>query len=152
MNYKIINKNNKFLVTKGMNSISFDNEEDANRFIKVSEYLIDNPEINESKYDYIKTVKDYAANQLADFFRIDVKLLNNFKFDGTDNITKLTNVLNSTSEKGTEMYYKAAIKSAKKSLNISESINEEDLEESDDELNNIPDYIKSLMNLGTFKF
>jgi hypothetical protein len=152
MNYKIINKNNKFIVTKGINSISFDNEEDANRFVKVSEYLIENPGINESKYDYIKTVKDYAANQLADFFRIDVKLLNNFKFDGTDNITELTNVLNSTSEKGTEMYYKAAIKSAKKSLNISESINEEDLEESDDELNSIPDYIKSLMNLGTFKF
>jgi hypothetical protein len=79
MNYKIINKNNKFIVTKGINSISFDNEEDANRFVKVSEYLIENPEINES-------------------------------------------------------------------------INEEGLEESDDELNSIPDYIKSLMNLGTFKF
>ena len=93
----------------------------------VSFYHLEKHFVKESVYDNLKTVKELASQRLADFFRVDVKDLTAFNFDGTDDIKKLTAALNSTSDSGTELYYKAAIKLSKADLNESE--NENDTEE-----------------------
>lgn len=64
--------------------------------------------------------------RLSDFFRVSPYTLSNFKFDGTDNMQELTRALNSTSDKGTELYYQTAIKAVKRDLGVSElRVNEE---------------------------
>jgi hypothetical protein len=72
------------------------------------------------------TVKDEAIERLADFFRVSPNALKKFNFDGKDNIKELTKALNSTSDHGTEMYYKVAIDMAKKDLGINEREYSED--------------------------
>jgi chromosome segregation ATPase len=71
------------------------------------------------------TVKDEAIERLSDFFRVSPNALKKFNFDGKDNIKELTKVLNSTSDHGTEMYYKVAIDLAKKDLGESVSEGQE---------------------------
>ena len=71
-------------------------------------------------------VKDEAIERLADFFRVSPNALKKFNFDGKDNIKELTKALNSTSDHGTEMYYKVAIDMAKKDLGINEREYSED--------------------------
>lgn len=93
----------------------------------VSFYHLEKHFVKESVYDNLKTVKELAAQRLADFFRVDVKSLTSFNFDGTDDIKKLTAALNSTSDTGTELYYNTAITLAKSDLN--ESASENDTEE-----------------------
>lgn len=90
----------------------------------VSFYHLEKHFVKESVYDNLKTVKELAAQRLADFFRVDVKALTSFNFDGTDNIKELTAALNSTSDSGTELYYKAAIKLSKADLNEAKNIKE----------------------------
>jgi hypothetical protein len=68
-------------------------------------------------------VKSEAISKLSDFFRVSPNSLSKFNFDGKDNIKELTKALNSTSDKGTEVYYTAAIEMAKKDLGINESDN-----------------------------
>jgi len=92
----------------------------AKKFLKES--IKTKRRLNESKYDYFKTVKDYASNQLADFFRVNVNSLQRFNFDGNDDIAQLSKALNSTSDEGTRLYYNAAIESAKRELDLDESI------------------------------
>lgn len=76
----------------------------------------------ESKLNEVEqTVKSEAASRLADFFRVPVRTLDKFNFDGNDNIQALSAALNSTSTQGTEMYYKMAIKLAKEELGVTES-------------------------------
>jgi hypothetical protein len=70
-------------------------------------------------------VKKEAISRLSDFFRVTANSLNGFNFDGKDNIKALTKALNSTSDQGTELYYKTAIKLAMEEVGIHESeINE----------------------------
>jgi hypothetical protein len=66
-------------------------------------------------------VKKEAISRLADFFRVSHGALSKFKFDGNDNVKELTKALNSTSDQGTELYYKMAIKLAKKEVGVEES-------------------------------
>jgi hypothetical protein len=78
--------------------------------------------INEGSKD--EMVKKEAISRLSDFFRVSPGPLMKFKFDGNDNIKDLTKVLNSTSDEGTELYYKTAIKLAKEEVGFDESIDE----------------------------
>jgi len=71
------------------------------------------------------TVKDEVISRLSDFFRVSPNALKKFNFDGKDNIKELTKALNSTSDQGTEMYYKVAIDLAKKDLGESVSEGQE---------------------------
>jgi hypothetical protein len=72
-------------------------------------------------------IKKEVISRLSDFFRVSPNTLSNFKFDGTDNIPELTRALNSTSDKGTELYYQTAIKAVKRDLGVSESIKPNDM-------------------------
>lgn len=78
--------------------------------------------VNEGSKD--EMVKKEAISRLADFFRVSPGPLMKFKFDGNDNIKDLTKVLNSTSDQGTELYYKTAIKLAQEEVGFDESVNE----------------------------
>ena len=78
--------------------------------------------VNEGSKD--EMVKKEAISRLSDFFRVSPGPLMKFKFDGSDNIKDLTKVLNSTSDQGTELYYKTAIKLAKEEVGVEESVNE----------------------------
>jgi hypothetical protein len=89
-------------------------------------------ELNNEIWHYIKesvneasTVKDEVISRLSDFFRVSPNALKKFNFDGKDNIKELTKALNSTSDQGTEMYYKVAIDLAKKDLGESVSEGQE---------------------------
>jgi hypothetical protein len=75
--------------------------------------------VNESNSN--EPVKKEAISRLSDFFRVPANALSKFNFDGKDNIKELTKALNSTSDKGTEAYYKIAIQMAKKDLGIHEA-------------------------------
>ena len=75
--------------------------------------------VNESKSN--EPVKKEAISRLSDFFRVPANALSKFNFDGKDNIKELTKALNSTSDQGTEAYYKIAIQMAKKDLGIHEA-------------------------------
>jgi hypothetical protein len=75
--------------------------------------------VNESNSN--EPVKKEAISRLSDFFRVPANALSKFNFDGKDNIKELTKALNSTSDQGTEAYYKIAIQMAKKDLGIHES-------------------------------
>lgn len=87
------------------------------------EWLNENLEpISESASD--PRVKKEAISRLSDFFRVPANALNGFNFDGKDNIKALTKALNSTSEEGTALYYRTAIKLAMEELGIDESVNE----------------------------
>jgi len=72
--------------------------------------------INEGSTDEI--VKRSCIERLSQFFRVSPYALSHFKFDGTDNIKALTKALNSTSDQGTEAYYKVAIQVGKKDAGI----------------------------------
>jgi hypothetical protein len=78
--------------------------------------------VNEGSKD--EMVKKEAISRLSDFFRVSPGPLMKFKFDGNDNIKDLTKVLNSTSDQGTELYYKTAIKLAQEEVGFDESIDE----------------------------
>lgn len=98
-------------------------------FIKgLKKPVFESSDINESS-----DVKTGAISRLADFFRIPKSSLQKFKFDGSDNIKELSKVLNSTSDQGTEMYYKMAIKLAKEEVGVDESIINEAEIKSDEE-------------------
>lgn len=75
--------------------------------------------INEGAVD--PRVKKEAISRLSDFFRVPANALNGFNFDGKDNIKALTKALNSTSDQGTELYYKTAIKLAMEEIGVNES-------------------------------
>lgn len=83
--------------------------------------------INEGSSD--PRVKKEAISRLSDFFRVPASNLSSFNFDGKDNIKALTKALNSTSDEGTEAYYKVAIKLAKEEVGVHESneLNEGDM-------------------------
>jgi len=66
-------------------------------------------------------VKRSCIERLSQFFRVSPNALSHFKFDGTDNIKDLTKALNSTSDEGTEAYYKVAIRVGKQDAGIDES-------------------------------
>jgi len=66
-------------------------------------------------------VKRRCIERLSQFFRVSPNALSHFKFDGTDNIKALTKALNSTSDEGTEAYYKVAIRVGKQDAGIHES-------------------------------
>lgn len=118
--------------------------EDAARFVKetISAMGIKESKVNEGAMSDIdlmaqeakdfksfvneaSTVKDEAISRLSDFFRVSPNALKKFNFDGKDNIKELTKALNSTSDQGTEMYYKIAIDLAKKDLGESVSEGQE---------------------------
>jgi len=71
--------------------------------------------------DVNPTVKRSCVERLSQFFRVSPNALSHFKFDGTDNIKALSKALNSTSDEGTEAYYKVAIKVGKQDAGINES-------------------------------
>ena len=75
--------------------------------------------VNEGSKD--EQVKKECISRLSDFFRVTPNSLSKFNFDGKDNIKELTRALNSTSDKGTELYYQTAIKSVKRDLGVNES-------------------------------
>jgi len=66
----------------------------------------------------VATVKSECIKKLSGFFRVAPQRLERFKFDGNDNIKELTKALNSTSDKGTELYYRSAIKASKRDLGL----------------------------------
>jgi hypothetical protein len=78
-------------------------------------------EVNEASGDPTKMIKLNAIDRLSQFFRVPVTGLMRFNFDGKDSIKDLSKALNSTSDAGTEAYYKIAIKLAKEDLGILES-------------------------------
>jgi len=78
--------------------------------------------VNEGSND--EMVKRSCVERLSQFFRVSPNALSHFKFDGTDNIKALTKALNSTSDEGTEAYYKVAIRVGKQDAGIEESIDE----------------------------
>ena len=69
-------------------------------------------------------VKRSCIERLSQFFRVSPNALSHFKFDGTDNIKALSKALNSTSDEGTEAYYKVAIRVGKQDAGIEESVYE----------------------------
>jgi hypothetical protein len=77
-----------------------------------------NFQINES--DTNADIKKNCIERLAGFFRVNPYNLSNFKFDGSDDIKKLSAALSSTSDKGTKLYYDTAIKLAKEDLGLDE--------------------------------
>ena len=83
---------------------------------------INEESMNEGSTD--EMVKRSCVERLSQFFRVSPNALSHFKFDGTDNIKALTKALNSTSDEGTEAYYKVAIKVGKQDAGIEESIDE----------------------------
>lgn len=83
------------------------------------EQFVNENKINEGSSD--PSVKKEAISRLSDFFRVSGNALTKFNFDGKDNIKELSKALNSTSDQGTELYYKTAIKLAKEELGIHES-------------------------------
>jgi hypothetical protein len=86
-----------------------------------NEWLNENQSpINEGSSD--PRVKKEAISRLSDFFRVPASNLTSFNFDGKDNIKALTKALNSTSDEGTSMYYKTAIKLAMEEVGVHESI------------------------------
>jgi hypothetical protein len=86
-----------------------------------NEWLNENQSpINEGSSD--PRVKKEAISRLSDFFRVPASNLSSFNFDGKDNIKALTKALNSTSDEGTEMYYKVAIKLAMEEVGVHESL------------------------------
>ena len=80
---------------------------------------INEESMNEGSTD--EMVKRSCVERLSQFFRVSPNALSHFKFDGTDNIKALTKALNSTSDEGTEAYYKVAIKVGKQDAGIEES-------------------------------
>jgi hypothetical protein len=76
--------------------------------------------VNEANSD--AQVKKEVISKLSDFFRVPANALTKFNFDGKDNIKELTKALNSTSDQGTEQYYRIAIQLAKRDLGIREAI------------------------------
>lgn len=91
---------------------------DAKSFAKVLA-TNESVEVNEGGKD--EQVKKECISRLSDFFRVAPHALSKFEFDGKDNIKELTKALNSTSDKGTELYYQTAIKSVKRDLGVNES-------------------------------
>jgi hypothetical protein len=88
-----------------------------------NEWLNENQSpMNEGSSD--PRVKKEAISRLSDFFRVPASNLSSFNFDGKDNIKALTKALNSTSDEGTAMYYKTAIKLAMEEVGVHESVNE----------------------------
>ena len=83
---------------------------------------INEESMNEGSTD--EMVKRSCVERLSQFFRVSPNALSHFKFDGTDNIKALTKALNSTSDEGTEAYYKVAIKVGKQDAGIEESVDE----------------------------
>jgi hypothetical protein len=75
--------------------------------------------MNEASADPNAQVKKEAISKLSDFFRVPANALTKFNFDGKDNIKELTKALNSTSDQGTEQYYRIAIQLAKRDLGLS---------------------------------
>lgn len=96
---------------------------DAKSFAKVLA-TNESVEVNEGSKD--EQVKKECISRLSDFFRVTPNSLSKFNFDGKDNIKELTRALNSTSDKGTELYYQTAIKSVKRDLGVNESEVNED--------------------------
>ena len=98
-------------------------------------------------------VKRSCIERLSQFFRVSPNALSHFKFDGTDNIKALSKALNSTSDEGTEAYYKVAIRIGKQDAGIEESVNEaekfkstQDFEEFLEEIDGMPEVrIKRIM-------
>jgi hypothetical protein len=88
------------------------------KFLK--DYVKESIEVNESNSD--AQVKKEVISKLSDFFRVPANALTKFNFDGKDNIKELTKALNSTSDQGTEQYYRIAIQMAKRDLGIREAI------------------------------
>jgi len=101
-------------------------KEVKNKFVNQAEKYIETKKIKESVNEGAKDemVKKEAISRLSDFFRVSPGPLMKFKFDGNDNIKDLTKVLNSTSDEGTELYYKTAIKLAQEEVGVEESVNE----------------------------
>lgn len=87
--------------------------------IPTYDQFVNESKINEGSED--PRIKKEAISRLSDFFRVSGNALSKFNFDGKDNIKELTKALNSTSDQGTELYYKTAIKLAKEELGIHES-------------------------------
>jgi len=75
--------------------------------------VIESIQLKENKEKNNNCVKKEAISRLSQFFRVSPGDLEKFKFDGTDDISELTKVLNSTSEEGTKLYYDVAIKLSK---------------------------------------
>ena len=93
-----------------------------------------NKSVNEGSKD--EQVKKECISRLSDFFGVTPHALSKFNFDGKDNIKELTKALNSTSDKGTELYYQTAIKSVKRDLGVNESeVGPEDIDD--------PNYFKT---------
>lgn len=84
--------------------------------------------VNEANQE--EQIKKEVISKLSDFFRVSPGNLSKFKFDGNDNIKELTKALGSTSDAGTEQYYRVAIQVAKRDLGIDESeeVNESAIE------------------------
>jgi hypothetical protein len=81
--------------------------------------------VNEASQE--EQIKKEVISKLSDFFGCAPGNLSKFNFDGKDNIKELGKALRSTSDAGTEQYYRIAIQMAKRDLGINES---EDLNES----------------------
>ena len=76
--------------------------------------------VNEANQE--EQIKKETISKLSDFFGCAPGNLSKFKFDGNDNIKELGKALRSTSDAGTEQYYKIAIQMAKRDLGINESV------------------------------
>jgi len=87
--------------------------------------------LNESKLtsEDQKQLKAKVIDKFSRFFEVPPSNLEKFKFDGTDDMHKLTIALHFTNDEslvkhwipGTKQFYRIAIKSAKEDLNLNES-------------------------------
>jgi hypothetical protein len=80
----------------------------------------DDAEVSESELfeSHEEQIKKECISRLSEFFGCSPGNLSKFKFDGSDNIKELTKSLRSSSDVGTEAYYKVAIEMAKKDLGL----------------------------------
>lgn len=91
------------------------------KIISYKEFLNESKSVIITEENKDEAIKKEVISKLSDFFRCAPSNLSKFKFDGNDNIKELTKALRSTSDEGTEQYYRVAISMVKRDLGIHES-------------------------------
>ena len=92
-----------------------------NKIISYKEFLNESKSAIVTEANQEEQIKKEVISKLSDFFGCAPGNLAKFNFDGKDNIKELTKALRSTSDEGTEQYYRVAIQVAKRDLGIHES-------------------------------
>jgi hypothetical protein len=100
------------------------------KIISYKEFLNESKSAIVTEANQEEQIKKEVISKLSDFFGCAPGNLSKFNFDGKDNIKELTKALRSTSDEGTEQYYKIAIQMAKRDLGIHEAAEFVGIEES----------------------